>query len=372
MAIEVFTLEALNAQHGDSLLLHYGSKSRPSVLVVDGGPRGVYKASLRPRLEQLRTKAKVDKLPIEHVFVTHLDSDHIRGIIDLAAEIKKGEAPVECTSFWFNTFEDAMTALPPEVAAAKGGLEDDDMHSSDAVIASVPEGQSLRDTVATLKARVNGGSGALLLADGKGVPLKVSKDLKVTLVCPDKDHLRKLAKDWQKKAKPSKAETAAYVDQSVYNLSSLVMVVEASDESGKSARILLTGDARGDHILAGLKAAGFLSSKGTAHFNILKVSHHGSDRDYEAEFFKKVTADNYVISANGRDENPSLDVLEWIAQGAKKPYVVWMTNEKDTGYSALEENVAAAKKAAPNLKAALRFRKATDLSVKVDLFKPIA
>ena len=51
----LFTLEALQAKHGDSLILHYGKPKSPKMIVIDGGPAGVYKESLRPRLEELKT-----------------------------------------------------------------------------------------------------------------------------------------------------------------------------------------------------------------------------------------------------------------------------------------------------------------------------
>ncbi len=47
--------------------------------------------------------------------------------------------------------------------------------------------------------------------------------------------------------------------------------------------------------------------------DILKLPHHGSIRNVEADFFEKVTADHYVISANGRHGNPESETLELIA-----------------------------------------------------------
>ena len=43
----MFTLEALQAAHGDSLILHYGPLTNPRFIVVDGGPRGIFKAIAR-------------------------------------------------------------------------------------------------------------------------------------------------------------------------------------------------------------------------------------------------------------------------------------------------------------------------------------
>ena len=49
----VFSLEALQAFHGDSLLLHAGDK----LCLIDGGPFKTWATSLRPRLEELRARA---------------------------------------------------------------------------------------------------------------------------------------------------------------------------------------------------------------------------------------------------------------------------------------------------------------------------
>jgi len=50
--------------------------------------------------------------------------------------------------------------------------------------------------------------------------------------------------------------------------------------------------------------------------DVLKLPHHGSIRNIDGDFFKILTADTYVISANGRDGNPEFQTLEWIADPA--------------------------------------------------------
>ena len=99
-------------------------------------------------------------------------------------------------------------------------------------------------------------------------------DLKITVVGPRKTELEALQKKWNAEIKPMLkkersrgrlAEIAAYVDKSVHNLSSIVVLVESQ---GK--RILLTGDGRGDHTLEGLKAAKLLKS-GKLAVDVLKV-----------------------------------------------------------------------------------------------------
>jgi hypothetical protein len=64
----------------------------------------------------------------------------------------------------------------------------------------------------------------------------------------------------------------------------------------------------------------------------MKVPHHGSERNTSREFFNTVTADLYVISANGRDDNPSLATLKWIIESKRKKdniIRIFLTNRTD-------------------------------------------
>ena len=78
-------------------------------------------------------------------------------------------------------------------------------------------------------------------------------------------------------------------------------------------RILLTGDGRGDHTLDGLEAAGLLDAEGKIEVDILKMPHHGSIRNVEAGYFEKIHAKHYVVSANGKFDNPDIPTLKLIS-----------------------------------------------------------
>ncbi|HEV7515841.1 MAG TPA: hypothetical protein VGR07_06050, partial [Thermoanaerobaculia bacterium] len=143
-------------------------------------------------------------------------------------------------------------------------------------------------------------------------------NLTLTVVAPSRENLLALQDDWDKKIKPmlqrekdqaARAEIAAYVDKSVYNLSSIVVLVE-----GDGKRILLTGDGRGDHAIAGLKAAGLLDGDGKIEIDVLKLPHHGSDRDVALDYFETIRAKHYVISADGKYDNPDVDTLQMISR----------------------------------------------------------
>ncbi len=179
--------------------------------------------------------------------------------------------------------------------------------------------------------------------------------LKATIVGPLKDQLEALQTQWDKFVKKKHATPedhaaaiAAYLDESVPNLSSVVVLAELG---GK--RILLTGDARGDFVLEGLKAAGVLDQ--TLHLDVLKVPHHGSNRDVEVDFFRKVTADHYVISANGKYGNPDPETLEMIAAArGQDEFTIHLTNHDGEGglHELLDKFVAKAEAAGAKFKVA--------------------
>ena len=94
--------------------------------MIDGGPKSVYKPHLKPRLEEIRTARGLsdeDSLPVDLLMVSHVDDDHIQGILDLTKELleaKRERRPqlVQVLSFWHNSFDDIIGNKPEELTAA--------------------------------------------------------------------------------------------------------------------------------------------------------------------------------------------------------------------------------------------------------------
>jgi hypothetical protein len=331
----IFSLEALPADQGDCLLLHFGPSSDPLVAVVDGGPTGVYKRTLRPRLDALRaSRADGGTLQLQLVAVSHIDDDHIRGVLDLvrgvARERDDGHEPsFEILGLWHNSFEDIVGGEGPgEVPAAVAALGSRSGAVSSAglseparlVAASIAQGRDLRDAANALELDVNHPFEGPVTS-----PKKVDwgDGLSFVVVGPRRERLDDLHDAWERdvrKHPPTEAKVAAYLDGSVYNLSSIVMLAQA-----KRKRILFTGDARGDDILDGLRAAGLLK-RAPLHVDVLKLPHHGSDRNVETDFFRRIVADHYVVSADGKFGNPEMATLQMISDSREDDdFVVHMT-----------------------------------------------
>jgi hypothetical protein len=379
----IFTLEALQAKHGDSLLLHYGKPKTPKLIVIDGGPAGVYKSSLRPRLSALKdARSPNAPLSIRMLMVSHLDDDHINGVLaflnDLVDKQDQGEeSPYDILTLWHNSFDDIvgneskemLAALSAAVKPLTGGgalsAEVPLSRAGGAIAASVPQGRDVRNNAKQLSLTLNAPFKKLVAAPGKGKKtVTIGDGLKFTVLGPIENRVEELQIEWnavlQKKGLAKDAEgqalAAAYLDESVFNLSSIVVLAEA----GKK-RMLLTGDARGDDVLKGLKSAGLLKSGGI-HVDLLKLPHHGSDRNVETDFFRQITADHYVVSADGRHGNPEVSTLQMISEArGKDKFTVYLTNRENR----LDKFFAAEKK--KGKKYQVVFRKDNELSLQVDL-----
>jgi len=339
-----FTLDVRRARKGDCLILHYGSKTEPGLMLIDGGPSDVYQPHLKPRLDEIRKArglAANATLPVDLLMVSHIDDDHIKGVLELTKEMieAQGPKPLKINGVWHNTFDDIIGNNPDKLRAAvtaafgtaslSGDGEEVEGLDPDAakVLASVSQGFRLRDDSRALNLRVNPQfKGKLVVAKKNGKQVDMGKGLKFTVVGPMNDEILALQQQHdefleKQQGKKSEASLAAFTDTSVPNLSSVVVLAEVG---GK--RILFTGDARGDKVLEGLELVGLLKQDGKMHVDIFKCPHHGSKRNNDPILFRRITADHYVFSGNGEHGNPARETLEMLlGERGDEKYTVHLT-----------------------------------------------
>jgi hypothetical protein len=193
------------------------------------------------------------------------------------------------------------------------------MSQSAASINGIADGNQLRIHALAVPITLNPGfPDDVIIADTAGAPRPFG-NLTLTVVGPTQANLDRLREEWEKWL--DKAEDAvntnnprimANSDNTPANLSSIQLYAEAD---GKS--MLLTGDGRSDHLVQALDQAGLLDNDGKMHVDLLKLAHHGSDRNVTKTFFKKITADTYVVSADGTNYNPDIATLIWIVEAAR-------------------------------------------------------
>jgi hypothetical protein len=370
----IFSLDVRRARKGDCLLLHFGTKQEPGLVMIDGGPKAVYSPHLKPRLMKIREAREIkknDPLPVDVLMISHVDDDHIQGILDLTKEEIANAAAhrplmLNVFSLWHNSFDEIIGSQPAELTAKvnatfkteastgtvdlsdekvgsveeifidknPGGNEAADAEvvgSSLKVLASIAQGFRLRKDADRLGyGRNTEFDGELIVAAQGKAPTTIANSLDVTVIGPMLEEIQALHKDHQKwledlkkQGKTPEEALAAYVDNSVPNLSSIVVLVEADKK-----RMLLTGDARGDKILEGLQLAGKLGQgdNTTIEIDLLKVPHHGSSNNLDEDFFERIIARHYVFSGDGEHGNPERESLEMLLKARKdENYAIHLT-----------------------------------------------
>ncbi len=378
-----FTLEALEAKKGDALLLHYGKDSAPKLIVIDGGPGGVYAGSLKPRLDQIKQeRSPNDPLPIRMVMVSHIDDDHINGVLQMISKLaglqeQHKPLPYDITTLWNNSFDDLLGNEADELVAslktAANAASSSNFSASlpvqretALVLASVNQGRQLRDAAKRLGVGVNDGFANLVMvpAGEKSRVFDAGDGLKLTVLGPDEERVKALQEEWDKQIKKSGvAKVAEFADESVFNLSSITVLA-----TFKKKTMLLTGDARGDYVLAGLRRAKLLKN-GKIHVDLLKIPHHGSDNNVDTDFFRSITADHYVVSGDGEHGNPEVSTFQMISEArGQDEFTIYLTHGKlpeDPKPNKLLDFFRNEKKAGKKYKTAVREEGA--LGIAVDL-----
>jgi beta-lactamase superfamily II metal-dependent hydrolase len=361
----MLTLRVVQARYGDCLILENGSGKRRRNVLIDGGPGKVYRPYLRKELERINAEGG----QIDLLVLTHIDNDHVLGLLELMTEIKEQRAAgepdvVRIRSIWHNAFKQIL----PEAGVEAELLEADvlaqpvknppaDAEFSIGAAAFTESSGSTESSNTTESSNSNesgtaeDGSeldqlGGVEFGVGEGVRLQLADELlriprnagigqglvtlestrrperlaalRLWVFAPNAENLGDLRQKWMRwlddKAGRVSFDISQPVvdpDDSVNNLSSIMLLAEA-----RGRTILLTGDGRSQDIIAGLEAIGKLPPGGTCHVDVMKVPHHGSARNAVGELFDRVLADMYVFSADGKYGNPDWQTLVWLVDAA--------------------------------------------------------
>jgi len=80
----MLTLQMLPAGNGDCLWLEYGPPEATRIVIIDGGVRDTA-GVLQRRIDAAFRQRGSTSLDVELLVVTHIDNDHILGILELLA-----------------------------------------------------------------------------------------------------------------------------------------------------------------------------------------------------------------------------------------------------------------------------------------------
>lgn len=321
-------LHVVQAEYGDCFILESNEGKDKVAVLIDGGPYQTFEKHLKPALQKLPLNGKLDLMVLSHI-----DNDHIIGLLDLFEEIKtereKGiKEFIKIEKLWHNSFNDLFELdVEPKILfnniflsqnfMSKEQVEKNKNSVTSIIMKGFQQGTDLTLLAKLLKITINPGSKKLILVNDSPKSMRL-KHITFKILGPTKKNLDKLKEEWKdwlsKKGRilNSEFELFQILDKSIPNLASIMFLAQI-----KNRNILFTGDGLGQDIIKVLSQNAMLNKNGKFHVDILKVPHHGSDRNASIEFFDTIYADYYVISANGRDDNPSPDTLKWIIESNK-------------------------------------------------------
>jgi hypothetical protein len=385
----------LPSEKGDCMLIEAGAVS----ILADGGMPGSYASEVRGFLGKWAEDTGKD---LDLVYVSHVDQDHIAGVLQLLKDTVQWRVfdhkhansqpatkpafkrPPNVKRIWHNAFRamvDESQAIGSTLAARANTLSSSAnlslLRLADAyrsVANSIPEAIKVSRRIAAdqLNIPLNGEFGNLLaMVRGQEViSLAPASTLTIRVIGPfekDLQILRKYWKNWL--ANPSNAGSVDKLEawlednegpippgfgvsiddelgnrRSVTepNLASLMLLLEEPKAGGGVTRVIMTGDGHSNDVLAGLTHHGLLVDGAGVHVDVLKLQHHGSEHNLDRGFAKRITADHYLICANGEHENPDLRVLEVLLDSrlgaadklspnpeAGQPFTIWLNCSTD-------------------------------------------
>jgi beta-lactamase superfamily II metal-dependent hydrolase len=313
----MFAIEMLPAGHGDSLWIEYGEDpARPHRVLIDGGTGPTYDV-LRAKIGALPEGARRFDL----MAVTHIDADHIDGAVILLQEL--GQIGMRVNEVWFN------------------GWQHINDESSPADVFGPEQGEFLGALIqrARLAWNIAFGAEAVVIPETGELPrVELPGGATVTLLTPQPRQLRRLRRNWHTVARdagwvPGDAEAALArlkkrknyepparlevfgaevfaTDNSVANGSSIAFVLEH-----EGTRCLFAADAVPEVLTEGLRRFADERGADAAHFDLVKVPHHGAAKNMNEELARRLASKRYLISTSGaRYRHPDRAAIQLILE----------------------------------------------------------
>jgi hypothetical protein len=315
----VFRIDMLPAGNGDGLWIEYGEDpEQPHRVLIDGGT-GRTRQVLARRIEAL----PADRRRFELLVVTHIDGDHILGVLRY---LEAGPAvELELGDFWFNAWRHLPQTVEPlgpvDGERLTTWLDEHDVAWNDAFQG---ERIALPDDGALPRTTLPGG-------------------LELTLLSPGLEQLRRLVPVWApavteagldpETPRPPQPELPGPLEPlgalDVETLAATPFDGDAAEANGSS--IVLLAEFEGKAVLLGADAHAavvgpaidrLLAEREVDRLELaaFKVSHHGSKANVSSELLARLRCSRFLFSTNGvRTHHPNQEAVARVLLAAEKP-----------------------------------------------------
>jgi len=331
--MRIIILPALN---GDCILVEF----HPShYILIDGGYIDTYENYLLPTLKEIAARGS----ELDIVVVTHIDSDHISGIIRMMEEM-----PIGIREIWYNGYRHiqsvAVTAAEKETFVHRNICKE--FQTEKAKPISAKQGCTLSALIAKNGISWNSPAKGDTIMAPMTFPLG---DAIIHVLSPNNEDIEALESFWKKRLIKDgllkKAHSEEYWDDAYefclskdmpgfhfhekkvsksYDLQMLCKEAYEPDNSASNGssisfvletegkRLLFLGDSHAETVVASLRAL-YCEEKAPYKFDAVKLSHHGSYNNNSPELLSLIVSDKWMISTNSDKYNhPDMPTLAHI------------------------------------------------------------
>lgn len=299
-------VQLLPAAQGDAVWIRWGAGRQ---LLIDMGTRGAG-TKIRTQLSKLPEAQRVFDLLV----VTHIDGDHVGGVLSGIVEADPELPAITFGEVWFNGW--------PHLQGRK--IDEEGLKPMGPV-----QGEDLSVWLETQEWNRSFGGGPVRREKDAFPVVDLPDGLRLTVLGPTAERLSALRSSWtdeihrafgeERKSKGSLiplgatapprldspddlttlAESKTNVDPSLSNATSICLLLEHGEQ-----RVLLTGDGLAGDILQGLrdlakKRSDLVDDEGRIRLDLVKMPHHGSQNNLSKEFVEAVSCPRWAFSTNG-------------------------------------------------------------------------
>ncbi len=313
-------IKVLRALHGDCIILTFGAE-QDKFIMIDGGIGRECYSSIKEFTRSLKNKSK----SIQLLILTHIDSDHINGILKLFSERDFENSIIE--KMWFNYGEPLYTELGVMREKETKVLS---LHENTNQI-SWRQGTDLTKVLKEFEFQYEKAIKAMDEFEVEGAHITVLSPSLETLIDFNDQWLLEEEQEVQISARTDYNFSIEALNEmkfteniSLSNKSSIAFLFEYQ---GRKA--LLLGDASAIEVETSLMQLGY-SEEHQLIVDICKISHHASKHNTSSSLIKILKCRNYIISTNmTASGRPSKECLSRIICNSKQPVKFYCNYEID-------------------------------------------
>lgn len=315
-------------------------------ILVDGGIKATFGSSLEPALRKLEKAGK----GIDLLVVTHVDNDHILGMIELFRALNSLKLRIEIREIWYNSYRHLFFGKKQSISEIQERIIADEVGKMEPSLPKncmkqeigYSQGETLAEYLESGWEKVwNQRFGGRAVGCGNGVTELRHPNLTAVLLNPGEAELNGLERSWsnfrRRKYLPLKNGNSPMYEQTferfltyrgadITNDSSIAFMLKYADTTGKVYNLLFLGDAPAEICL------NRLDGWKNIRFDCVKLPHHGSKKSIREETIRKLNADYILCSTNGRKYgHPDWEVISTVASIENCEILVF--NYKNSSFS---------------------------------------